>query len=108
MEKLDLAPKRGLRSGSDTCQRLDCVELLTCVLAHRGKENPAKMQSKVHELSHVSSCFIYLPALFLSAFPPLTLCTNGTEVQCPFEAQSLRLPCGVVKSHIIPLFYTCV
>lgn len=71
MEKLDLAPKRGLRSGSETCQRCDCVELLTDVLAHRGKENPAKMQSKVHELSHISSCFIYLPPLFLSAFPLL-------------------------------------
>lgn len=58
--------QKGLRSDSETCQRCRLAQLLTYVL--RGTENPAKMQSKVRELSHISSCFIYPSALFLPVF----------------------------------------
>lgn len=42
------------------------LHAVTYALSHRETDKPTEMQSQVHELLHISSCFIYLPASFLS------------------------------------------
>lgn len=93
--------QKGLRSGSETCQRCRLAQLLAYVLAHRGKENPAKMQSKVHELSHISSCFIYPSALFLPVFFLLHCISVRYSALCRLKASDCLAELWKVASYLL-------